>query len=52
MLPLRAEPIGVDASRDDTAARLVPNWPAEVDAADAPAGDAVCARSGAPQTLQ
>ena len=52
MLPVRAEPIGVDPSRDDITARLVPDWPAELDAADVPVGDAECAPSGAPQTLQ
>jgi hypothetical protein len=52
VVPVRAEPIGVEPSRDDTAPGVVPGWPAAFDAADAPAGDAACARSGAPQTLQ
>jgi hypothetical protein len=47
--PLRAEPIGVDPSRDDTAVRLVPDPRPE--GADVAAG-AACARSGAPHTLQ
>jgi hypothetical protein len=53
--PVRAEPIGVDPSRDDTAVRLVPDARPEagVDTADEPdVGADECARSGAPQTLQ
>ena len=56
VLPVRAEPSGVDANREDIAVRLVTERAAGPEdageLAGAEAGSLRCAPSGAPHTLQ